>query len=89
MQDQSRTPSPVAIIDEPTQGATEETPPTWQNRCLVPEHVPGPEAVLPQEGTSGTEEKMQKDESTPAGKEQSTPIVEDDVVVLYVGVEDL
>ena len=31
VQDQSRTPSPVAIVGEPTQGAAEETPPTWQN----------------------------------------------------------
>ena len=56
----------------------------------MPERVPEPEAVLPREGTLGTEEeKTQKDESTPAGKEQSTPIAEDDVVVLYAGVEDL
>ena len=31
VQDQSCTPSPVTIIGEPTQGAAEETPPTWQN----------------------------------------------------------
>ena len=67
----------------------EETPPMWQNRRLVPERVPGPEVVPPRESTSGTDEKTQKDESTPAGEEQSTPVEEDDVVVLYAGVEEL
>ena len=57
VQDRSRTPSPVMIIDEPTQGAAEETPPTWQNLYLVLERVPRPEVVPPWEGTSGTEEK--------------------------------
>ena len=90
VQDQSRTPSPVAIVDEPTQGATEETPPVWQNRHLVPERVLEPEVVPHQEDAPVTEEKKtQKDENTPASKEQSTPVAEDDVVILYVGVEDL
>ena len=36
-QDRLWTPSPVTIVDEPTQGATEGTPSMWQNRHLVPE----------------------------------------------------
>ena len=88
-QDQSRTPSPVMNIDEPVREAAEETPPAWQNRHLVPERIPEAEAVPPRETTSGMEEKTQKEESTPAGEEQSTPVAEDDVVVLYVGAEDL
>ena len=90
VQDRSRTPSPVMIIDEPTQRAMEETPPAWQNRRLVPEHILEAGVVLHHEDTPDTEEKKtQKDENTPTSKEQSTPIVEDDVVVLYAGVEDL
>ena len=89
VQDWSCTPSPVANIDEPVQGAAEETPPAQQSRCLVPERVPRPEVVPPQESTSGMEEKTQKEESTPAGEEQSTPVAEDDVLVLYAGAEDL
>ena len=61
-----------------------------QNLCLVPEHVLEPGVVPPQEDTPVTEEKKtQEDENTPVSKEQSTPIAEDDVVVLYAGVEDL
>ena len=78
------------IVDEPTQGATEETQPMQQNRCLVPERVLEAGAEPHREDTPDTEEKKtQKDENTPTSKEQSTPIVEDDVVVLYAGVEDL
>ena len=88
-QDQSCMPSPIANIDEPARGAAEETPPAQQNRRLVPECVPKAEAVPPRESTSGMDERTQKEESTPAGEEHSTPVAEDDVVVLYVGAEDL
>ena len=60
MQDRSHTPSPVAIVDEPTQRAAEETPPTWQNRCLVPECVLEAGAVPHREDTPDTEEKKTK-----------------------------
>ena len=90
VQDRSCTPSSVTIIGEPTQGATEETPPAWQNQCLVPERVLEPGVVPHREDTPVTEEtKTQKDENTPMSTEQSTPVAEDDVVVLYAGVEDL
>ena len=88
-QDQSCMPSPVVNIDETTWGTAEEISPTRQNRLMVPERVPIAEAVLPRESTSGMEEKTQKEESTTAGDEQSTPVAEDDVMVLYAGVEDL
>ena len=73
VQDQSRTPSPVAIVGEPTQGAVEETPPTRQNRCLVPERVLEAGAEPHREDPPDEEEKKtQKDENTPS-KEQSAP----------------
>ena len=90
VQDRLHTPSPVMIIDEPTQEAMEETPPMQQNWRLVPECVLKPGVVPPREDTPVTaEKKTQEDENSPASKEQSTPVVEDDVVVLYAGVEDL
>ena len=52
-QDQSRTPSPVANIDEPARGAAEEISPAWQKRRLVPECIPEAKVVLPHESTSG------------------------------------
>ena len=56
----------------------------------MPERVLKPKAVPHREDTPVTEEKKtHKDENTPASKEQSTPVGEDDVVVLYVGVEDI
>ena len=88
-QDQSCTPSPITNIDESTWGVAEDISPTCQNRCLVPECVPKAEAVPPRESALGMEEKTQKEESTPAGDEQSTPVAEDDVMIIYVGVEDL
>ena len=87
MQDRSRTPSPVTIIGEPTQGATDETPPAWQNRRLVPECILEADAESHREGTPDQGEK-EKQEHIPS-KEQSTPTVEDDVVVLYAGAEEL
>ena len=86
VQDRSHTPSPVAIIGDPTQGAVEETRPAWQHCCLVLEHVLEPEVVSPQEDTP---EKKTEDENTPTSREQPTPVAEDDVVSLYAGVEDL
>ena len=88
-QDQSCTPSPIANIDESAQGAAEKISPAWQIRRLVPERIPEAEAVPPHESTSGMEEKTQKEDSTPAGDEQSTPVAEDDVVIIYAGAEDL
>ena len=55
----------------------------------MPECVPEAEAVPLHESTLGMEEKTQKEEITPAGDEQSTPVAEDDVVVLYAGADDL
>ena len=88
VQDQLRTPSPVAIIDEPTQGS----PSAWQNRCLVPECVleasMEPHQEDAPEKVENEEKETPKSENTPGG-ERSTPIVEDDVVILHAGVEDL
>ena len=82
-----RTPSPVAIVGEPTQGAMEETPPAWQNRRLVLERVLKADVEPHREGVPDKEEK-ETQEHTPS-KEQSTPVAEDDVVVLYAGAEKL
>ena len=71
-QDQLRMPSPIANIDESTQGAAEEISPARQIRCLVPECVPEGEAVPPHKSAVGMEEKTQKQESAPAGDEHST-----------------
>ena len=81
VQDRLRTPSPVTIIGEPTPEAAEEAPPAWQNRCLVPERVLEANAKPHQEGAPDQEEKEKQEHSL--GREQSTPVVEDDVVVLY------
>ena len=57
--------------------------------------MPGPEHILEagaephqEDAPDKEEKKTQKDENT-LSKEQSTPVAEDDVVVLYVGVDDL
>ena len=87
-QDWSQTPSPVVIIDEPKQGATEGTPSMWQNRRLVPECVleasMEPHQEDAPEKVEKEEKETQKDENTPSG-EPSTPIAEDDVLILHAG----
>ena len=88
-QDHSHTPSPIVNIDESAWGAAEEISPTQQIRCLVPERVPKAEAVPPHGSTSGMEVKTQKGKSTPAGEEHSTPVAEDDAVIICAGAEDL
>ena len=87
VQDRSRTPSPVTIIDEPTQGAAEEIPPALQNRHLVPERILKTNVELHQEHVPDKKEK-ETQEHTPR-KEQSAPAAEEDVVVLYAGTEEL
>ena len=87
VQDWLRTPSPVTIVDELTLGAVEETPPARQNRCLVPERILEADAEPHLEDTPDEEEKETQGH-TPR-KEQSAPVAEDDVVVLYVGAEEL
>ena len=87
VQDWLCTPSPVTIVGEPTQEATDETPPMRQNRHLVPERILEANAEPHWEGAPDQEEK-EKQEHT-LSKEQSTPAVEDDVVVLYAGAEEL
>ena len=71
-QDQSQTPSPVTIVDEPTQGATEGTSSMWQNRRLVPECVleagMEPHREDAPEKVEEEEKETQKDESTPSGE---------------------
>ena len=91
-QDRLQTPSPVAIVDEPTQGATEGTSSMRKNRCLVPEHVLEAGMELhwedAPEKVEKEEKKTQKDEST-LSEERSTPVAEDDVIILHAGVKDL
>ena len=90
VQDQSHTPSPTTIIDKPMQSEAEETLPTRQNRHLVSEHVIEPWVVLFREHTPVMEErKTQQDESTSMNKEQANPMAEDEIVELFVGMEEL
>ena len=69
-QDRLRTPSPVAIIDEPTWGATEGTSGMWQNRRLVPEHMLEagiePHREDAPEKVEREEKETEKDENTPS-----------------------
>ena len=92
VQDRSWTPSLVAIVDEPTQGAEEGTPSARQNRHLVPERVleasMEPHREDAPEKVENEEKTTQKSENT-LGGERSTPIAEDDVMILHAGVEDL
>ena len=87
-QDRSLTPSPVVIVDEPTQGATGKTSSMGHSRCLVPEHMLEAETKLHRESAPKKveEEKTdtQKGENTPRA-ERSTPVTEDDVVILHAG----
>lgn len=90
-EDRSCTPSPTTVIEKPTQSETvEETLAARQNRCLVSECVIEPGAVLPRESTPVTdEEKTPQDESTPMDKEQANLVVEDEIVKLFAGMEEL
>ena len=87
-QDRLHTPSAVTIIDEPTQGATEGTSSTWQNRHLVPECIleagVEPHWEDAPEKVEKEEKETQKDENT-LSRERSTPVAEDDVVILHAG----
>ena len=53
----------------------------------MPERVLEADAEPHREGAPDQEEKEKQEHSL--GREQSTPAVEDDVVVLYVGAEEL
>ena len=92
VQDQSRTPSPTAVIDVPTQGeAVEETPPARQNRCLVSERVIKPGAVSPREHTLVAQGKRApQNESIPVdNQEQPCIIARDEIVELHAAMEEL
>ena len=64
----------------------------WQNRCLVPERMleagMEPHWEDAPEKVENEEKETWKGENTLSG-ERSTPVVEDDVIILHVGVEDL
>ena len=70
--------------------AVEETPPMRQNRCLVSERVIEPGTVPPCEHTPVVEGKeTPQNESVPTDKEQAPLVAEDEIVELYMGMEDL
>ena len=71
--------------------AVEETLPARQNRHLVSEHVIKPGAVPPHEHTPVAEGKeTPQNESIPTDdKEQPRIVAEDEIVELYVGMEEL
>ena len=90
VQDRSRTPSPSAVIDEPTQGeSVEDTPPTRQNIHLVSECVIEPGTVPPQEHTPVMEEDKPQHDSAPSDDEQPKFVAESDIVDLFTSMEDL
>ena len=90
VQDRSHTPSPSAVIDEPTPvESAEDIPPTRQNIHLVSECVIEPGVVPPQEHTQVMEEDKPQDDSAPSDEEQPKLIAESDIVDLFVSMEDL
>ena len=92
VQDRSRTPSPTVVIAVPLGGeAIEETPPMRQNRCLVSERFIEPGATPPHEHTPEAEaRKTPQTENIPADEQEpACVIVEEDVVELHVGTEEL
>ena len=92
VQDRSHTPSHTTVVDVPAQGeAVEEKPPTRQNRHLVTERVIEPGAVPPREHMPVAEGKeTPQNKSVPtADKEQPRIVAEDEIVELYVGMEEL
>ena len=92
VQDWSRTPSPTVVITVPSWGeAIEETPPMRQNRCLVSEHFIEPRVALPHEQTPEAEaRKTPQTKNVPADEQEPAHvIVEEDVVELHVGIEEL
>ena len=63
VQDRSHTLSPMAIINEPSQGkSVKETPPARQNICLVSERVMEPRVVPPREHMPVTEKNTPQDD---------------------------
>ena len=92
MQDQSRTLSPTAVIAVPLQGeAMEKTLPMRQNRCLVSECFIEPGAAPPHGHTPEAEaRKTPQTENVPADEQEpACVIVEEDVVELHAGTEEL
>ena len=55
----------------------------------MPERVLEADAEPHREDAPDKEEKKTQTDQNASSKEQSTPVAEDDVVVLHVGVEDL
>ena len=92
VQDWSCAPSPTVVIAVPLRGeAVEETPPARQNRCLVSECFIEPGAALPHEHTPEAEaRKTPQTKNVPADEQEpARVIVEEDVVELHVGTEEL
>ena len=92
VQDWSHVPSPPAVIAVPLWGeAVEETPPARQNRCLVSEHFIEPGAAPPCEHTPEAEaRKTPQTKDVPIDEpEPAHVIVEEDVVELHMGTEEL
>ena len=84
--------SPTAVIVVPLCGeAVEETQPMRQNRCLVSECFIEPGVALPQEHTPEAEaRKTPQTENVPADEQEpARVIVEEDVVELHAGTEEL
>ena len=92
VQDWACAPSPLAVTALPLwDEAVEDTLPSRQNRQLVSECFIGLRAALPHEHTPEAEAgKIPLTEDIPAGGQEPTHIIlEDEIVELHAGMEEL